>query len=79
MLAKATQLLIHSFSPGDCVADVGHLDEKQTQALQAFKALLFAQGLYKTDPVPTHDEATLLRWGEETWYIQARHMLIYTI
>lgn len=41
--------------------DVGHLDEKQTQALQAFKALLFAQGLYKQDPKPTHDEATLLR------------------
>jgi len=40
---------------------VGHLSEEQEQNLNAFKALLYAQGLYKADP-PSHDDVTLLRY-----------------
>jgi len=40
---------------------VGHLTEQQDQVLAAFKALLFAQGMYRPEP-PTFDDVTLLRF-----------------
>ena len=39
---------------------LGHLDEAQAEALEEFRKLAEAEGLYKPGPPPSHDDEALL-------------------
>ncbi|RYP63961.1 hypothetical protein DL771_008996 [Monosporascus sp. 5C6A] len=50
---------------------LGHLTEKEEEALREFKGLLEAKGLYKRGPPATHDDPTLLRYlRARKWVVQ---------
>ncbi|RYP51895.1 hypothetical protein DL768_002863 [Monosporascus sp. mg162] len=50
---------------------LGHLTEKEEQALREFKAFLEAKGLYKRGPPASHDDPTLLRYlRARKWVVQ---------
>lgn len=50
---------------------LGHLTEKEEQALREFKASLEANGLYKHGPPASHDDPTLLRYlRARKWVVQ---------
>ncbi|RYP27849.1 hypothetical protein DL767_007497 [Monosporascus sp. MG133] len=50
---------------------LGHLTEKEEQALREFKDFLEAKGLYKRGPPASHDDPTLLRYlRARKWVVQ---------
>jgi hypothetical protein len=57
-------------------AHLGHLTERQEEALREFRALLEERGLWKAGPPPSHDDPLLLRylrarrWVPEDAYVQ---------